>query len=131
MGKEKEKKGVSFEGTVSMDTVLAYLDDLRARFEQGEVLVQNGSDEVLLIPDKSVRLSVRAREKDDEQSLRFEIAWDRTAPPRKMDALAIRGAPRCRARGAPADAVPQGSDQLEGGMIAAHAPARCSARASR
>ena len=75
---EKEKRGVEYEGTVPLDTVLTYLEDLRGRLASGQVQVQNGSSGVLLIPGSSVRLKVRAREKDGEQSLRFEMAWDRS-----------------------------------------------------
>jgi amphi-Trp domain-containing protein len=74
---EKEKRGVEYEGLVPLETVLTYLEDLRGRLASGQVQVQNGSSGVLLIPGESVRLKVRAREKDGEQSLRFEMAWER------------------------------------------------------
>lgn len=86
---DKEKRGVEYEGTVPLEKVLAYLDDLRGRLASGEVQVENGTSRVLLVPGESVRLKVRAREKDGEQSLRFEMAWEREEPVQASNGLAF------------------------------------------
>lgn len=86
---EKEKHGVEYEGTVPLETLLTYLDDLRSRLESGEVQVDNGASSLVLVPGASVRLKVRAREKDDEQSLRFEMAWQRSGPAPRANGLSF------------------------------------------
>jgi len=76
---ENDKRGVEYEGTLPLDTVLSYHNDLSSRLASGEVQVENGAESsVLLVPSESVQLNVRAREKDGGQSLRFEMAWERS-----------------------------------------------------
>ena len=94
---EKQKKGIEYEGTVPLETVIGYLDSLKEHLASGEVQVDNGSEEMLLTPADNVKMRVRAREKEGEQSLRFEFAWECQKPKSHANGLRI-GAPNGASR---------------------------------
>lgn len=70
-----KKAEVHFEGTMSIDRVLAYLDELVASFRTGTVRVEKGHDAVVLTPAEVIDLDVKAKIKKDKQSLQLELSW--------------------------------------------------------
>lgn len=78
MGKKSgEKREVSFEGTMTLDKVLGYLEEFAASVRAGTVRVEKGEDEVVLTPADVVKLAVRAKaKKGGKQSFRLELSWE-------------------------------------------------------
>ncbi len=70
-----KKAEVNFEGTMSIDRVLAYLDELVASFRTGTVRVEKGLDAIVLTPAEVIDLDVKAKIKKDKQSLQLELSW--------------------------------------------------------
>ena len=91
--KEKEKTDVSYEATLGLEAVLAYLDDLRTHLAAGELHVEDGSKELVLAPPvDALGLKFRAKSKGTEQSVRLDISWQSREPAHKPKGLVLSGA---------------------------------------
>jgi amphi-Trp domain-containing protein len=86
-----EKRSVSFEGPVTAEEALAYLDALRDAIEKGTVYVQNGLEVVALQPEAEMTMEVEARAKKEKQSIKFSLRWEKVEVPEEhpLDAFAI------------------------------------------
>ena len=71
-----KKAEVSFEGTMTLDRVLSYLEELTASIRAGSIKVEKGVEQVLLQPADVVKLEVKAKSKKDKQSFRLELSWE-------------------------------------------------------
>ena len=76
----QSKSEVSFEGTMSLSEVLAYLEGFTASLREGAVRVEQGEDQVILRPGEAVALAVKAKSKKSKQSVRLELSWDASEP---------------------------------------------------
>ena len=77
MGSKDDKKHkLSFEGTMSLSEVLAYLEEFTSNVRSGEVRVERGEDHVVLTPSEQVKLEIEAQTKKHKQSFRLELSWD-------------------------------------------------------
>jgi amphi-Trp domain-containing protein len=70
------KAEVSFEGTMTLDKVLSYLEELTASIRAGSIKVEKGAEQVLLQPADIVTLEVKAKTKKHKQSFRLELSWE-------------------------------------------------------
>ena len=71
-----KKAEVSFEGTMTLDKVLSYLEEVTASLRAGSLRVEKGVDSVVLTPADVLTLEVKAKVKKDKQSLQLELAWE-------------------------------------------------------
>ncbi|MFV8749870.1 amphi-Trp domain-containing protein [Nannocystaceae bacterium ST9] len=74
MGEKKAE--VSFEGTMTIEKVLSYLEELTASIRAGSIRVEKGGEQVVLHPTEVVRLEVKAKTKKDKQSFQLELSWE-------------------------------------------------------
>lgn len=70
------KTEVSFEGTMTLDKVLSYLEELTASIRAGSIKVEKGVEQVMLQPADVVTLEVKAKAKKNKQSFRLELSWE-------------------------------------------------------
>ena len=71
-----KKAEVSFEGTMTLDKVLSYLEELTASVRAGSIKVEKGIEQVVLQPADVVTLEVKAKSKKNKQSFRLELSWE-------------------------------------------------------
>ena len=71
-----KKAEVSFEGTMTLDKVLSYLEELTASVRAGSIKVEKGVEQVVLQPADVVTLEVKAKSKKNKQSFRLELSWE-------------------------------------------------------
>lgn len=71
-----KKAEVSFEGTMTLDKVLTYLEELTASIRAGSIRVEKGTEQVVLQPADVVTLEVKAKAKKHKQSFRLELSWE-------------------------------------------------------
>jgi amphi-Trp domain-containing protein len=71
-----KKSEISFEGTMSLEEVLSYLEDFTASVRGGTVRVEAGDEQVVLTPAEVVKLAVKAKAKNHKQSFRLELSWE-------------------------------------------------------
>ena len=74
--KADKKAEVSFEGTMTLDKVLSYLEELTASVRAGSIKVEKGVEQVVLQPADVVTLEVKAKSKKNKQSFRLELSWE-------------------------------------------------------
>jgi amphi-Trp domain-containing protein len=70
------KSEVSFEGTMTLDKVLSYLEELTASIRAGSIKVEKGVEQVTLQPADVVTLEVKAKTKKNKQSFRLELSGE-------------------------------------------------------
>lgn len=73
-----KKNEVSFEGTMTLDKVLTYLQELATSVRAGTIRVEKGAEHVVLNPADIVHLEVKAKRKKAKQSFRLELSWEDT-----------------------------------------------------
>lgn len=71
-----KKVEVSFEGTMTLDKALAYLEGLVASIRAGAVRIEKGEDLVVLTPGDVVKMEVEAKAKKGKQSLQLGLTWE-------------------------------------------------------
>jgi amphi-Trp domain-containing protein len=72
---ENGKKGVVFSEEMEIARAVEYLNALRASLSAGTVSIQHGGDSVTVHPEKLVTLKVKARQKDNRESIEFSLEW--------------------------------------------------------
>jgi amphi-Trp domain-containing protein len=91
-----EKRKIDVKMSLSYSEVVAYLEDLLKSFRSRKIVVQKGTDHVVMTPPDQVGVKVEAKIKKDRQSIGFELSWvqsepgDLTISDREPDAVAIR-----------------------------------------
>lgn len=73
----KDKKTISFEGTLDQERVVEYLEHLTAGLKAGSVFLQRGGDNLALHPDQAVNLELEARQSPNKESLTLKLRWRR------------------------------------------------------
>jgi amphi-Trp domain-containing protein len=69
------KKGIEFSEEMEISKAVEYLNALRASLSAGTVCVQQGGESVTVHPEKFVTLEVKARQKDNKESIAFSLEW--------------------------------------------------------
>jgi len=73
----KEKKTITFEGTIDPERVVEYLEHLTAGMKAGSVFLQRGGEYLSLHPDQAVNLELEARQSPNKESLTVKLRWRR------------------------------------------------------
>jgi amphi-Trp domain-containing protein len=69
------KKGIAFSEEMEISRAVEYLNALRASLSAGKVCIQRGDESITVHPEKVVTLEVKARQKDDRESIEFSLKW--------------------------------------------------------
>lgn len=91
-----EKRKIDVKMSLSYSEVVAYLEDLLKSFRSRKIVVQKGTDHVVMTPPDQVGVKVEAKIKKDRQSIGFELSWvqsepgDLTISDREPDTVALR-----------------------------------------
>jgi len=91
-----EKRKIDVKMSLSYTEVVAYLEDLLKSFRSRKIVVQKGTDHVVMTPPDQVEVKIEAKIKKDRQSIGFELSWvqsepgDLTISDREPDAVALR-----------------------------------------
>ena len=72
---ENGKKGIEFAEEIELAKAVDYLNALRASLSAGTVCVQRGSESVTVHPEEFVNLKVKARQKENKESITFKLEW--------------------------------------------------------
>jgi amphi-Trp domain-containing protein len=72
---ENGKKGIAFSEEMEISKAVDYLNALRASLSAGTVCIQQGSESVTVHPEKFITLEVKARRKDNKESIAFSLEW--------------------------------------------------------
>jgi amphi-Trp domain-containing protein len=72
---DNAKKAIEFSEEVEISKAVEYLNALRASLSAGTVCVQQGAESVTVHPERFVTLEVKARQKDNKESIAFSLEW--------------------------------------------------------
>ena len=72
---ENGKKGITFSEEMEISKAVEYLNALRASLSAGTVCIRQGDEAVTVHPEKLVTLEVKARQKDNKESIEFSLQW--------------------------------------------------------
>ena len=75
---KRDKKEMTFDGTVDMAGAISQLEDLLAGLKSGTLCVQQGTEFLTVRPAESVDMGVKVRRKGDKESVSVILEWQRT-----------------------------------------------------
>lgn len=70
-----DKNKVVVEGSLQLEEVVSYLDNLVATFKAGTIHIQQGLNSVTLRPTSIVDVKIEASQKDGKEKLSVKIGW--------------------------------------------------------
>lgn len=77
-----EYNEVRHETTMELGQAIAYLEEIVAGLKSGRLCVAQENDEITLAPQRTVTVSIKARQKRDKESVGLKISWRTPAPDR-------------------------------------------------
>jgi amphi-Trp domain-containing protein len=86
MEEDMNKQKVKAKGTVGMDEVIGYLEDILNGMKSGRLSMDRGGEQIVLTPRSDAEVEIEAERKEGKQELSFEFKWkDRIESGRKLD----------------------------------------------
>lgn len=73
---------LELETTAELTQAIAYLEDIVAGLKSGRICVQHEEDELLLSPQRTVSVALKAKQKEDKETISLKISWEM---PKAMD----------------------------------------------
>ncbi len=70
-----EYNEVRVESDLELGQAISYLEDIVAGLKSGRLCVQHEEDELTLAPQRTVSVSIKARQKKDKESVNLKISW--------------------------------------------------------
>ncbi len=78
--KHKHKKMVSYRETRDLQKAVELIQEVLDNLKQGTVTVQQDDESITVTPGKNVGLTIKAKHKDEDESIEFKLKWS-LAPP--------------------------------------------------
>lgn len=69
------KQKVKAKGTVEMEEVISYLEELLNSMKSGRVTLERGGDQIALTTGSAAELEIEAEQEEGKQELSFELKW--------------------------------------------------------
>ncbi|MBF0523490.1 MAG: amphi-Trp domain-containing protein [Deltaproteobacteria bacterium] len=64
-----------YESIQDNASVRNFIQSLLDGIEQGRIILQSNEDEIIMHPNNLLKLSVKARKKDDQGRLNIKVSW--------------------------------------------------------
>ncbi|MBF0508988.1 MAG: amphi-Trp domain-containing protein [Deltaproteobacteria bacterium] len=70
-----------YESIQDNASVRNFIQSLLDGIEQGRIILQSNEDEIIMHPNNLLKLSVKARKKDDQGRLNIKVSWKESKSP--------------------------------------------------
>lgn len=70
-----EYSEVEVESTMDLGQAVTYLEEVVAGLKSGRLFISNDGDEITLSPQRSVKVTVEARQKKDKETVGIKLSW--------------------------------------------------------
>lgn len=67
---------LELETTAELTQAIAYLEDIVAGLKSGRICVQHEEDELLLSPQRTVTVRLKAKQKEAKESISLKVSWE-------------------------------------------------------
>lgn len=84
-----EIREVEVEASMELGQAVAYLEEIVAGLKSGRLCLENEGEELLLSPQRQVKVLVEARHKKDKESVGIKLTWH-VPMPQKAPIPALR-----------------------------------------
>lgn len=83
------KKELTVSESMSLDSVITYLEDLVETLKRGKLCVQRGDEFLLLTPASTIDFELEGVVKKDKEKINLELSWKREKNEKESPALKI------------------------------------------
>ena len=74
-------KEIKFEGVFDTQIITDYLEHLSKSIKSGKLLINKGSDELMLEPEGKIEIKVEAKQKKNKEKFELKMNWERSPKP--------------------------------------------------